>query len=40
MFAGCHGGVVPGLGKQRLEGACSVIISERLTALQRRKGLE
>lgn len=40
VFAGCHGGVVPGSGKQRLEGAGSVIIFERLTALQDRKGLE
>lgn len=40
MFVGCHGGVVPGSGKRRLEGAGSVIIFERLTALQDRKGLE
>lgn len=39
-FAGCHGGVVPGSGKKRLEGAGSVIISERLAALQDRNGLE
>lgn len=33
VFAGCHGEVVPGSGRQRLEGAGSVIIFERLTAL-------
>lgn len=40
VFAGCHGEVVPSSGKQRLEGAGSVIICERLTALQDKKGLE
>lgn len=40
VFTGCHGRVVAGSGKQRLEGAGSAIIFERLTALQDRNSLE